>query len=744
MRFTVFFRSVGGGFFSGLGRRRPRLFPVLFLFWFLFPGMGSSALAEGTAYWEWTKKADFSSGNLEGVSLSDNGVIRLFPAPVSLADLNQPFALSAVLAGADLVVGTGHSGQVFRVSAAGKSELLADFEEMDVTALAADKAGVIYAGTSPDGKIYRIGADRKPVVVADPAEKYIWGLAVTSSGNLLFSTGGKAGLYELDSAGGIRKIFTSPEANLTALFVAADGSIWFGTEPGGLVLRVDNAGKVSTVYDSPMREIRRFAQGADGSVFVLGNGDKSAVAATATASPAVGDGQASVTVSVSEDGFSEAPAAATSTAVSAPKGQDSGGFASAVYRIGKDLNVETLWLSGEVSVASIQATENGLIGGTAGKGRLIRIGDDGRFDILGQTGEEQVSFLLKGPDGKVRAVTSGFSKVYLVASPGEKSEGFFTSSVLDAKNPVENWGTVGWEGKGPVSVQTRTGNTQVPDVTWSDWSPEMLQPGGKITSPKARFFQIRLKLKGEGEVSSLRVAYLPKNVAPTISSLSVLPAGVALQEALIPPVDPALLATGLELTQFGVIASQPPRKVFQRGARSLQWVAEDKNGDQLSYRLSFRLRGETAWRKLAEKLKNSYFVIEAGDLPDGVYEFRLEVTDAESNAENFALSASRYSDPVVIDNTPPSVKFNPPTIGAGKTTFSFDVADTSATIKRVEYSMDGGKWSNIYPIDSVLDAKVESFTLTVEGLPKGDHFISVRVMDAGFNSGSEKLTFKIP
>jgi hypothetical protein len=192
------------------------------------------------------------------------------------------------------------------------------------------------------------------------------------------------------------------------------------------------------------------------------------------------------------------------------------------------------------------------------------------------------------------------------------------------------------------------------------------------------------------------------------------------------------------------VANQPPRKVFQRGARSLQWTAEDKNGDQLSYRLAFRLRGEPAWRKLAENLKNPYFVIEAGDLPDGVYEFRLDVSDAASNPEKFALTASRYSDPIVIDNTPPGVKFGSPVIAEGRVSLGFEVTDAGAALKKVEYSVDGGGWAAIYPQDNVLDGKSESFTLTLFGLSRGDHFVSVRVMDSGFNSGSEKLTFKIP
>ena len=47
---------------------------------------------------------------------------------------------------------------------------------MDVTCLAVDRKGVLYAGTSPNGKIYKISAQGKAEEFFNPNEKYIWSL----------------------------------------------------------------------------------------------------------------------------------------------------------------------------------------------------------------------------------------------------------------------------------------------------------------------------------------------------------------------------------------------------------------------------------------------------------------------------------------------------------------------------------------------------------------------------------------
>src|SRR5690606_22638570 len=65
------------------------------------------------------------------------------------------------------------------------------------------------------------------------------------------------------------------------------------------------------------------------------------------------------------------------------------------------------------------------------------------------------------------------------------------SKVLDARFRAR-WGQLTWRGDGRLVFQTRSGNTERPDETWSEWSSE-LTTAGPIRSPEARFLQVRAR-----------------------------------------------------------------------------------------------------------------------------------------------------------------------------------------------------------------------------------------------------------
>ena len=51
----------------------------------------------------------------------------------------------------------------------------------------------------------------------------------------------------------------------------------------------------------------------------------------------------------------------------------------------------------------------------------------------------------------------------------------------------------------------------------------------------------------------------------------------------------AAQSSGLDPAIFGIPnAAIPPRRVYQRGATSLQWTAEDRNGDKLVYDVYYK------------------------------------------------------------------------------------------------------------------------------------------------------------
>jgi hypothetical protein len=681
--------------------------------------------AEGTAFWEFARKEDYLSGQLRGLSVSDNGILRVVPTPKLVGDTQQPFALCSLLLGREIYIGTGHDGKLFRVTVDGDVTLVADFEELDVTALATDGRGAIFAATSPNGKIYRITPGQGEFrVIYDPPEKYIWDMGCLPDGTLVYATGGKGGVFALSPGSmSVRGLFATDESNVTSLLVARDGTIWAGTDPNGLVVRIAASGHVTAVFDAPSREIRRLVALPDGSLVALGIGESK----PATGSYA-GGGSGETTSGNGEGGGEKSlrPTAAGTT----------------LYRLDENGRQVSIWTSTDTGTVLLRWQEGVLVGlgssSTGGQGRLFFVTPEGRAALFGTVEEERIVAADVGPEETLYVVTSGLAKLYRLRSTPQ-DEGVFTSAVQDAKAVVEAWGRIHIESKGEVFVQTRTGNTQLPGPLWSDWSAEIPAPGGLITSPPGRFLQWRLRLKKGAEVLSVRVAYLPRNLAPVITSFSVLPVGIALQEAVVPPPDPSVMSSGLDPTQFGIVTNQPPRKVFQRGARTLQWQVEDGNGDVLTYRLSYRLRGQTGWKTLAEKLRTPFFVIAPEMLPDGVYEFQLEASDRASNPPNLALTASQILSPVVITNTLPKINFYSSRISTKETKIQVEVLTTTSPPKSVEVSFDGGEWAPIYPDDKVLDSPREVFTLVYQDLLPGEYLLAVRVLDAALHTTSEKF-----
>src|SRR6185503_1853609 len=223
-----------------------------------------------------------------------------------------------------------------------------------------------------------------------------------------------------------------------------------------------------------------------------------------------------------------------------------------------------------------------------------------------------------------------------------------------------------------------------PDTTWSDWSAVYRDAtGSQIVSPKARFIQWRVVVRKDDRAAQVdtrlddvSLAYLPRNVAPEVLAITTLPPGVGLQPGIQVPPDPNIESAGLDPTLFGVIAQMPPRRLYQRGARSLQWQAEDRNGDTLEYAVYYRALNENTFRILKDKLRDSFYTVDGASLADGRYVFRIIATDAPDNPEGQALAGERISEPIEIDTTPPAIRSTgEPQVSPARVRAVFDAED---------------------------------------------------------------------
>src|SRR5215475_2053751 len=109
--------------------------------------------------WTVDSRAEVLKGDARGVSIDQNGTIMLAPKLAEVFKSEQPYIWSSASdAAGNIYLGTGGDGKIFKVDAAGKGALLADLNELNVSALAIGRNGELFAGTSPDGKVYRIDA----------------------------------------------------------------------------------------------------------------------------------------------------------------------------------------------------------------------------------------------------------------------------------------------------------------------------------------------------------------------------------------------------------------------------------------------------------------------------------------------------------------------------------------------------------------------------------------------------------
>jgi sugar lactone lactonase YvrE len=691
--------------------------------------------------WTIDTRAEILKGEAKGVSIDENGTISLAPKLTEVYKTEQSFVWSSAIdAAGNVYLGTGSDGKVFKVDASGRGALFYDSAELNVSALAVGKSGELYAGTSPDGKVYRIDASGNATVFFEPKEKYIWSLAVFSDGSLAVGTGENGKIYRVRAANAnaATSLFSdTSETHIISMEADRQGNLYAGTDSNGLVLRFSPDGKPFALLDSALREIHDLSIGADGSVYALALSESAATTTKPT----------ETTTTTSTE---------TTTEPTSKSRYDLTGAKSAVYRILPDGGNDIIWNSTTVTAFSVHAHQNirsGVLIGTSDKGRIYNVSNEGRETLVLQSNEGQISTVFASGQN-LFATSSNQGKLYRFGSE-QINEGVYESSVLDAKASAE-WGRIWWRANGGVVLQTRSGNTEKPNETWSDWSTSYNdQKGAQIASPKAKYLQWRAVLNSNTlpkgttfnsniSLNEVNVSYLPRNIAPEILSIQILPTNIGLQANPPIQIDPNIENSGLDLSAFGMQNPQiPPRRIYQRGARSLQWTAEDRNGDRLEYDIYYREITESTFKVLRENLRENFYTIDGSALPDGRYIFKITAKDSLSNPLSQALSGERLSEPFDIDNAAPTVSaVGTPQVSGDKARVVFDATDAASFLNRAEYSLNGGDWVTVYADDGISDAARERYTLDVPLKTAGEYTISLRVFDANGNVGSAKVLMR--
>ena len=705
-------------------------------------------------FWRLEGARDFLEGDSDGLSIDSEGRVRLAPARRALADTEAPYVWALARDGkGTLYAGTGNDGKVFQVDGA-KATVVHDAAELEVHALAAGPDGKLYAGTSPDGKVYAIDAAGKAETFYDPSDKYIWALAFDRNGNLLVASGAEGRITRVDRQGKPQLLLTSAETHITALLSdPRSGFVYAGSSPSGILYRIDPTGKVFVLHDSPFREVRSLLLGSDGSLYAAvidGKGDD-ATRRPDPPMPAMPQPPPSGEVTVTES-FTVIPPAGTSGPAPAPSPRpsqpmSSGGAKGAVLRIASSGEVDTLWSDTDETPFALAPASGGVLVGTGAKGNVYRINDDRTWTMVASFPGEQVTALQPELDGSIVVATSNPGKLHVLRGrPGDR--GTFTSKVRDTET-VSSWGRLRWDGQVPegtrVEVQTRSGNTGTPDSTWSDWSAvQVTREGEPVTSERARFLQLKVTLVGRDGTSpvldSISTAYLQRNLRPQVQTITVHPPGEVFQKPLSITGETEIL--GLDSgpgpeprpgAPSPAARAMPPatsysRRLFQKGIQTFSWRADDANGDTLSYDVAYRRVDDTVFRPLRKGLTDPVLAWDTTTVPNGRYIVRITVSDAPSNPEALSLSVDKESVSFEVDNTPPSVTAAVVTASAPR--IRAVVRDDSSIVRRAEYSVNGGRWREVHPMDGINDALEEVYEIpTSELTPPGPHVVVVRATD---------------
>lgn len=593
-----------------------------------------------------------------------------------------------------------------------------------IFAMATDVAGRLLAGISGENcRLARLETGKMETIFEPNDAKYIFAIVTDMTGNIYLGTGPEGKIYKLDSFGKKPElVYDSVDKNILSMIIGEDGMLYAGSDSRGLVYQIDMVSKkVKVLYDSSLPEITALLFADGGSIYAAATSAQMAKAERKFASKSKsGAGRPDVKSNGKKNGAGKKgnglklnigntkktktakpfPIPGLSIKPAKPK---NGSF---IYKITEEGFVTNIFRE-KVVLFSMAKHEGKVFVGTGNNGQLFSIDPAAEQEAVIYE-DEQAS--------QITAVTVAAGAVYIgTANPAKalklsdkfSTEGTYSSKLIDAGQPAR-WGKLQIEADIPeqcnVMMACRSGNVDdINDPTFSEWTDlqEVTEPV-ELRCPVGRFCQYKLVLQSpDGAKSPLVrqvvVAYTIDNLPPKVRSVKV------------------------------DIVREPKKKGFF----NINYKASDENGDKLIYKIEFKKLEWERWIELKDKNEKSNFEWDGKTVEDGRYEVRVTASDERSNTTETKLTGSRISDPVVVDNTGPSVLNSFVEIGDKAVTLRFVALDELSIIGDVDYTVNSNdEWIGTLPDDLVYDTTKESFAIVIDDLEEGKHIISLRVSDA--------------
>jgi sugar lactone lactonase YvrE len=696
--------------------------------------------------------SNYDKARLEQTVVSSEGAVRLARALKPLAT-NEPLEAARVWDVAEdkagnLYVATGDDGKIFKISPDGKVAVAFDSGDSQVLCLIAAANGSIYAGTGPGGRIVRIDPAGKASVLGKCPASYIWALVADDKTDSLYAaTGPRGRVYKVGADGKANLFFQSRQDHILCLARSDDGTLYAGTDRQGLVYRIDSNGRGYVLFQAPQSEVRCLQLAGDslyagtsspsgarsggtsaGSVYsnsrlgmIKVKPQSDAVAADEEEKAPPGkppsDGPAS------DDRPAPSKSARTEhesdhpTAADRPSSPSSG--ENSVFRIGFDGSVREVFRE-KGMVLSLLKLKDRLYVGTGSQGQLFEVQESTRErSEIARLDHGQIQRLYPRRDGSILLAAGDPGKLYVLQDRYANS-GIVLGEAIDAKL-VSRWGAISWQADMPagtkLSVAVRGGNVAEPDDTWSEWSAEQTDPRNATAGvPPARFLQFRVSL-----------ATADTSVSPVLHDLSIRYATL----------NQAPEVTSLEVPNLDSTSSKDSKKL------RIKWSATDANEDELVYEVYVRKEGWKDWIRIEEGYPKTDYEWDTTTMPTGTYTVKVVASDRPDNNEADALTGERVSGPVAVSHEAPTVTFKLAGIEKNRAAFEASANSSLVRLSAASYSLDGGKWTNVYPSSGLFDSREAKFRFNSDALEPGSHVMVLRVRDAAGNTGNADVVFTV-
>ncbi|MDH5681533.1 MAG: hypothetical protein OEZ36_08095, partial [Spirochaetota bacterium] len=567
---------------------------------------------------------DFQRGKLVNMAIDRNGYLMLSPKMREIYSSEEILYVWCIAEDSkgNIYFGTGDKPRIYQLSPSGKVELYYESESgVSISSLAIDKGDNLYASVIPGGEIVKIGTTDTVKTFINLKQKYVWGMKHDSKGNLYVATGNRANIYVINPSGKAKVAYSSKdESHFLSLAIDLKDNVYFGSAGKGILYKLtDKKDSAKVLYDTYENEIKDIVTDNKGNIYFT----------TATKDPRYPPATFNYTDSFVLYG------AAKKRRLRSKKLPHK----NSIYQISADGSVKKLFTRDNSLLLSLTRDKNNHIyAGSGNDGVIYKITDVNKATIYLKTKELQVLDLHVNKKGDLLAATGNVGKLLNIV-PQKPADGHFLSRIFDTTGKAV-WGKISWDAHnasaGKLSFHTRTGNSAIPDNTWTAWSKAYSNSEGEaITNRPGKYIQYKAIIKAGNDsplIKNVSISYLLENRAPEIENVRL------------------KSDKNINITHIGPYNQFLPPKVY-----TLTWDSSDRDFDFLSYSIYFREEKSSNWILLDKDIYSKKYSFDSRRLPDGQYFFKVQASDEKSNGKNRAKTGFGQSVSYKIDNSPPSI-----------------------------------------------------------------------------------------